>query len=854
MVKPFSKSIKGSWRKGPTRKLASRSDQDLDPANRAMCYSGIQEIWEDGPVVVWGDFPGARIYPSVDKLDEFKTVAQEHDSGVSSILVLPEAKTFLLGCKSGSLLTFLVTKEPGAPASYQYDLVASTPTVGEVCGLSAISLAPLLVASATAEGVVNLHTGMGQKEGEEIFRVDGKLLAIKAFDFHGPKVVTGDATGNVCVWGRGIKKDKWMELDCFQLPEEQAQPVRIEARRGTKGTMTVLVGDDIDTVSVLTLDSSSKFKRRQNKDIHMLSVGGPTKLLSVIESVFLSAGNDQGRVQAWSLKQDETAPTQEKMIKCVDDLDAGRNGPIVGAIPSQKYGTMHCLRQDGSVFKWNFVDDNALNASEAVASPHIASVPSSKQQLQLPTKRRYTPAQSNEQEMLWNNETWGELPDVDDLANLMEHGSARDCDRMRMHIVRLCFLDYWDKDKNGCRYGLDLVFNLHSGLDQCTGCKEREISAYDCRLGYGHNEDLPNTYLSTLYRKCHDSGPKFCAPGRGKGKKAAGKTWFCTRCNDENKDANKRCTLCQKWRDGKRTNNLIWPRDKSNKKKKQPPKTVKMWECSRCSCWNSFLKCDCTGCGQQGGTVIFVPTSEVEEMKVKDVSTSRSGPRWTCPHCHHNNKQSRTYCEECTEPKKDGTKMSSKKKARKEAPKDSLRELAPPPTAAAQSAQSAVARATGGILGRPSGRLLRNIPQDPLELRLTDQARLREAIAVEQQMLARQLLGGGLGSLLANPGLAGAASMLGLGGFGGSGAGGNPALGGLAVGGLDPYAARLVASTWKCIHCRNQNLDQIRTCVGCGQLRIEGGNNGGGGRVQALSNQVQDALAKYGQKDKNMNI
>jgi hypothetical protein len=204
--------------------------------------------------------------------------------------------------------------------------------------------------------------------------------------------------------------------------------------------------------------------------------------------------------------------------------------------------------------------------------------------------------------------------------------------------------------------------------------------AFTCRLTLEHLDDLGEALSSVMFRRMRDNKRAWILPGEP--------FWNCPHCQVNVKMSKKRCFLCQRWKEGKRIDQLSEGTSdgaatventtrglaSATVTKGGSPNTLKVWECYVCFHLNHWKKYSCGGCGRRaGGRTIDMPVAEAEDTsEAADVfalnsklgaSVAASSPAeqshtrkrkksstanlWECVHCSYQNNTRNPNCARC---------------------------------------------------------------------------------------------------------------------------------------------------------------------------------------------------------------
>ena len=509
-------------------------DNGSSNSNLSIGYFGMKELWEEGPLCVWGDFCGIRLFPSLNSLmrkgrnmkeDQAVTVAANEPIILN--VTAHGNGTFFLACASGNVYAVRATMQHELKGTYTYDVFEkATAHTNEVTSLSVLTCPPRLI-SASCDGTVCMYPDSITKSSltgaEQIIRTDEPILYTLAAG--ADAIWTSLSSGTSFLWKHNTIHG-WIKRQVFQIHSHTPTQILLYP-----GFMGAIIGDNGDTIhSVTTHDSQQATKFRVHRPAETLSRFG--------DVVIVGGGIVDGGVSVilpthQVKKQHCLVLGEQHVLRCHPGKKlqgALAYSSVVSALVSLTRQSLITLSRDGTIAEWRF----AISAGFVVAIKR-------KQQSNMSRCKRPRPLESTSM-----------LCVVDSLSHLMTYGDA--------NIV--------------------------------ARTKRKQVPV---------TKQPPNTT----------------------------KIWECEHCKATNTPFRKRnCVEC-----GKQGETIMYApaeaaASNSHKKKtkklatverwKQPPNTIKMWECQHCGHRNKFRKFHCERCTSQGGNIVYIPNEHLKEEEGHD--------------------------------------------------------------------------------------------------------------------------------------------------------------------------------------------------------------------------------------------
>ena len=578
-------------------------------SNLSIGYFGMKELWDQGPLCVWGDFYGVRLFPSLNSLmrkgrnmkeDQAVTVA---DDEPIILTVTAHGHAFFLACASGNVHAARATMQQEPKGTYSYDLLdTATAHTNEVTSLSVLASPPRLI-SASCDGTVWMYpdsiTKSSLKGAEQIIRTDEPILYILAAG--ADSIWTALSSGTSFLWKHNAPHG-WTKRQAFY----SHTPTQILLYPGFLGA---IIGDNGDTIhSVTTHDSQHSTKFRVHRPAETLSRFGNV----VIVGGGIMDGGVSVILPTPQMEEHCLALGEQHVLRCHPGKKlhgAIAYSSVVSTLVSPIRQSLITLSRDGTIAEWRF-------------STSVGFVMAAKRKQADSHRKRPRPPESTSM-----------LCVVDTLSHLMTYGDADTIARTKMRIIQCAFQQQQDPAEtfvglDGTLYKeIGKAFSLYSGMPSCPSC----LDPYYCRLIQQHTLGLDKRLHSTqLFLALLHASPAALPDA----------DWFCGKCHVDNCDSVSKCRLCRK--------------PKQVPVMKQPPNTTKVWECEHCKTTNTeFRKRNCVECGKQGGTIMYVPASKERSPKKRAaVEVIRQPPNtvkmWECQHCQHRNQYRKFNCERCT--------------------------------------------------------------------------------------------------------------------------------------------------------------------------------------------------------------
>ena len=544
-------------------------DNGSGNTNLSMGYFGMKELWESGPVCVWGDFRGVRLVPSLDSLMK-KDRNLEKEQTVSIVLdesmiltVMVHGQFLFLGCASGKVHIVSATKEQ--PGQYSYEVInTATNHKNKVTSMSILPSPPRLI-TASCDGACWLFPESISKTcfkvAQQIISVDQAILNIQGVDRS--TLWTSHSSGILYLWKHNPPHG-WVKHQVVDTPP----PIQTLALPGFKG---VIIGDNQETIHAVTTHTLQWHTT--------CKVGRPAELLSRFgDALIVGGGTQDGGLSIIQLEQSTDDFTlsfgKHHVLKChpgkrLQGVIAFSSIVSTFVVPARQ--SLITLSRDGTLAEWKF---ETLN-----------SVTIAKQRKENTHKSRKRP-QSPEATSLCGN--------LDTLIEFMKNADARTISRTRMRIIQCAFQQqHVPTCSSVCVDGvlykdISAVFNCYSSLPSCSICSD----PYLCRMVHHHMQGLMGSLFETqLFLMLHNATSV----------KMEDVDWFCGTCHVGNQDSSIKCRLCQK--------------PKPITSMKQPSNTIKVWNCCYCQANNMVQKHHCIHFRNEEQIVNFQPNDNLPLAK-----------------------------------------------------------------------------------------------------------------------------------------------------------------------------------------------------------------------------------------------
>ena len=542
--------------------------------NLSIGYIGMKELWEDGPVCVWGDFSGVRLFPSLNSLMR-KGQNIEKEQPVSVLLdepiiltVITHGHSLFLGCSSGKVHIVSATKEP--TGGYSYDVInTSTNHTNEVTSLSILPYPPRLI-TASSDGTSWLYpesiTKTSLKVAQNIISIDQAILCIQGVDKS--TLWTTHSSGVSYLW-KHSPPHGWVKNQVFNSP----LPTQILVIPGFKGA---IIGDNQEAIHAVTTHGLPR---------HITcKVGRPAETLSRFgDTLIIGGGNQDGGLSVIQLEQSHTEDHyisfgKQFLLKC----HPGKRiqgvisfSSVVSVLVALARQSIITLSRDGTMAEWKFETLNSVTIAKQM-----------KENTQQNRKRSRSP------------ECNSMSCDADALLEFMKNADACTISRTRMRIIQCAFQQqHFPADSfvglDGVIYkDIAAAFNCYSRLPSCPIC----LDPYLYRLVYHHMQGLMGSLFETQL---------FLMLNNATSVKVEDADWFCGSCHIGNGDLSINCRLCQK--------------SKQVSSMKQLPNTIKVCDYCYCQTTNLIQNPYCKGCGKEVGTVVALLNYSLPAMKESSV-------------------------------------------------------------------------------------------------------------------------------------------------------------------------------------------------------------------------------------------
>lgn len=293
-------------------RAALRYDNGHDDGHSTcMGYFGMELLWNDGPVVVWGDFSGVRLFshgvesllsvgaatttdPTTDPRGERAMIAMgEEESHVLTVVSWPEQKLFFVGFSSGKVMCIQVQwNDATNQYSYSYRSSASHHT-NEVTSLCVLPCLGLL--SASVDGNVYKYPNAGLDGSLDnaicIFQVGNPVLTMDTIMHKGRCfVVTGDQGAHISLWWE-VNDNDWQHS--YSSVDEQCVPMEIIVW-STNSELYVIVGVSDGRLLCWRVDDLWELERMDDR-ANCWNGGRPVECLHVLGNLLLvGAGRKLG--------------------------------------------------------------------------------------------------------------------------------------------------------------------------------------------------------------------------------------------------------------------------------------------------------------------------------------------------------------------------------------------------------------------------------------------------------------------------------------------------------------------------------------------------------------------------------
>jgi hypothetical protein len=352
-------------------RAALRYDNGHDDGNATcMGYFGMELLWDDGPVVVWGDFAGVRVFSHgitsllhlpIGAATAAATTTKprggravialgDDESHVLTVVPWPERKLFFVGFSSGKVMCIQAELSSSTNQySYSYRSSAShhTNEVTSLCFLPCLGLV-----SASVDGNVYIYPNASLDGSLDnaicIFQVGNPVLTMATILHKGRSfIVTGDQGAHISLWWE-VSDNDWRHA--YSSVDEQCVPTETIVW-STNSELYVIVGASDGRLLCWRVDDLWELERMDDR-ANGWNGCRPIECLCVLGNLLLvGAGRKLGLFALPDVRQDipmfigSPLPCHPKPKHFAS---------VVSCIPNHAQQSLITLCRDGTLREWTW--------------------------------------------------------------------------------------------------------------------------------------------------------------------------------------------------------------------------------------------------------------------------------------------------------------------------------------------------------------------------------------------------------------------------------------------------------------------------------------------------------------------
>lgn len=494
---------------------ARQFDRGIQPQDKIfMGYFGMGLLFNSnknsGPIAVWGDFDGIRVFDSIESLmnknDDCISVGIEEEEAVLTMIPHPIQDTiYYLGFASGSIWQVRMNKK-GDTGRHLHECIAKAKIhSNEVTSLRFAIHTPLVscsLISASVDGTVFQFAGGDLSNyPERIGSLSSPILSLDSVEHSDGQhlIVTGDDKGYVSLWKRGEDDNtSWGHRFC-RVPGNNAI-TDIKFCPSKNGDLFVVAGDNAGKLTMFQVDDLLELDLKECFGPRSATRSAPVETIRAVDSMLLVAAGSN--IQCYHLPWTE----EETLLRHLGTFQASAQTSLLSLVIRHNQQHLVGLARDGSVYSWSY--DHRLEAPAEQAQGR---------------KRKRGSSQS--------------------VAKMELNEQQMSQSAARMKIILQAF-QYHLGDKNSA---VDddrrVAYEKRSGVVSCQACQGEDASSFVCRVQRKHLADMNvKDNVTKLHQRLKSTSrvKKMMTKGNED-------SWTCQRCFVDNFVEFKRCFVCRKW-------------------------------------------------------------------------------------------------------------------------------------------------------------------------------------------------------------------------------------------------------------------------------------------------------------------
>eukprot|EP00547_Thalassionema_nitzschioides_P000274 CAMPEP_0194215980 /NCGR_PEP_ID=MMETSP0156-20130528/18159_1 /TAXON_ID=33649 /ORGANISM="Thalassionema nitzschioides, Strain L26-B" /LENGTH=543 /DNA_ID=CAMNT_0038944637 /DNA_START=341 /DNA_END=1969 /DNA_ORIENTATION=- len=514
-----------------------------------MGYFGMKQLWQDGPIAVWGDYQGIRLLSrGIEQLmedEERKAISiGQGVSRVLSVIVLAEKNFLFVAFASGMVSCVRVTRSRRDDHTYETISSASAHT-NEVTSLSIVFTngndSGLFSGSVDGKIFKYPRAVDGSLEGATLICNLGSSAVLTISTLNHPSgrtfLLTGDAGGYITLWWGTYGSKEWHNTYSKLKSKRDAVPTQ-SLLWSTDSNLYIICGDNSGGISFLEVNELLELDFIGRKDTHSM-----VESFEVSGNLLLVCGGFQ--VSCFVLPDaNENAFTFQGTLSCYSQVT---QSTILSSFLCHSRQSCITLCRDGTLQEIQYGSQNLSAISEVATQKHASRVhnikktsahkPSKCSQPQRRSSSRKRKASSKILESVATLPFYDLVPDARsvivrtgtnfqtstetgikgkkkskpsndliepkgaltfaDINELMTTGQEKYVNAMRIRIIQAAF----QRHQKGINhllwvdsmiYDVDVEtsFKQHSGIACCEECQLSGCSNYICRIKLRHTQSL----------------------------------------------------------------------------------------------------------------------------------------------------------------------------------------------------------------------------------------------------------------------------------------------------------------------------------------------------------------------------
>lgn len=368
-------------------------------------YFGMKRLFlhENGPLLIWGDFDGAYVVPSMNDLGRMSPKARatasfhhiQGDSQVLSVVASPlsfdketNSTTCFLGSASGSVQAIRVVKE-GERLSYEIISTAVSHT-DEVTSLTVLPLVmerPCL-ASSSVDGTIILYPESFSKNptlesATLMYRTRDPPVSILCFASWQRLICTGNDSGRLALWLPDrdfIPNDPcWTERSSMLVEAGGSLPTLMQSHHSSNILVVGTNSGGLFTFRVSTTHEVLLIPLHSAQNAHT----GAVESIEIVGNILLTSSAQESHLMGWDIRtltpigsiavhpgrlyQSHQGGRSQVSLKCA----------VMSTIVCHERKSLLCLCRDGTVREFSYLSAasaSLLDSPEDIAPKPIASL------------------------------------------------------------------------------------------------------------------------------------------------------------------------------------------------------------------------------------------------------------------------------------------------------------------------------------------------------------------------------------------------------------------------------------------------------------------------------------------------